>query len=189
MAVPNTGANPAVKSTASFASDAFNFDPLLAGECISESHLIASGLGVLKRGTVLLDGAAGTPIGTLTTAAGTARCILADDIDTGSGGPVTALVYTQGKFLDTAMTFSTNGAATDVAQLWNVGVYVLSVLQRSGDLVPIRSLPGTPGPLPQEIHPEAAAPPAGHHHTGPLEKLLHHGEPPTPAPEPPRRRI
>lgn len=149
MAVPTTGASKSVNSTASFASDPFYFDPLLAGECISESHLIAASLGVLTRGTVLLGTAAGTPMGTLGTASGTSRAILAQDIDTGTGGPVTALVYTQGKFLDTAMTFSVNGASVDVAELWNVGIYVMSVEQRSGKLVPIMSLPGTSGPLPQ----------------------------------------
>jgi len=97
-------------------------------------------------------------MGTLTTASGTARVILAQDIDTGTGGNVTGLVYTQGKFLDTAMTFSTNGAASDVAQLWNVGVYVVSVEQRSGILVPIKDLPGTGGPLPQSL--DTTPPPA-----------------------------
>jgi hypothetical protein len=149
MALPTTGASPAVNSIASFSQDVFTFDPLLAGECISESHLIAASLGVLKRGTVLLGAAAGSVMGTLTTASGTARAILAQDIDTGTGSAVTALVYTQGKFLDTAMIFSTNGAASDVAQLWNIGCYTLSVEQRSGKLVPIMSLPGTGGALPQ----------------------------------------
>jgi hypothetical protein len=158
MALPNTGANPAVQSIASFSQDVFTFDPLLAGECISQSAIIAHSLGVLKRGTVLLGAAAGSPMGTLTTASGTARVILAQDIDTGTGGNVTGLVYTQGKFLDTAMTFSTNGAASDVAQLWNVGVYVVSVEQRSGILVPIKDLPGTGGPLPQSL--DTTPPPA-----------------------------
>jgi hypothetical protein len=148
MAVPNTGANPAVNSTAGFLTDPFTYDPLLAGECISESAVIAHSLGVLKRGTVLLGAAVGSVMGTLTTAAGVARAILAQDIDTGTGSNVTGLVYTQGKFLDTAMTFSTNGAASDVAQLWESGIYVLSVEQRSGKLVPIKDLPGTSGPLP-----------------------------------------
>jgi hypothetical protein len=149
MSVPNTGANPAVVSTAGFWTDPFTFDPLLAGECISQSAIIAHSLGVLKRGTVLLGAAVGTVMGTLTTASGVARAILAADIDTGTGGNVTGLVYTQGKFLDTAMTFSTNGAQSDVAQLWESGIYVLSVEQRSGKLVPIKDLPVIAGPLPQ----------------------------------------
>jgi hypothetical protein len=81
---------------------------------------------------------------------GVARCILAADIDT-TGGQATGIVYTQGKFLDTAMTFSAAGAASDVANLWDFGVYVLTVEQRSGLLVPMTGLPATGGPLPQTI--------------------------------------
>lgn len=142
-------------STASFYSNTYTFDPLYASDTISQSANIAGGLGVLKRGTVLFGPAAPAPItnATLLTTVPTgasARVILAQDIDT-TGGQVTGLVYTQGKFLDTAMTFSSNGAASDCAALWDYGVYVLTVLQRSGTLVPMMKLPATGGPLPQSL--------------------------------------
>jgi hypothetical protein len=136
-----------------FTTDTYNFDPLLAAECISQSATIAASLGVLKRGTVLYGAAVGAAMGTLTTVVGALvpRAILAQDINTGTGSAVTGLVYTQGKFLDTAMTFSSKGAALDAAGLWDIGCYVLTVLQRSGLLVPFNSLPGTGGPLPQML--------------------------------------
>jgi hypothetical protein len=145
---------------ASFSSNTYNFDPLLADECLSKSGKIGPGQGILKRGTVLGGVAAGSaPTGVTPFVYGNspACCILAQDIDTGTGAAVTGLVYTQGKFLDTGMIFSANGAATDVAQLWNVGIYVLTVEQRSGLLVPLMNLPTTgAGPLPQQLTPEEA---------------------------------
>lgn len=149
MATPNV--NPI--SVASFRSDTFNYDSLLAGECISQSANIAGSLGVLKRGQVLFGPVAPAPItaATLLTTVPTgasARVILAQDIDT-TGGQVTGLVYTQGKFCDTAMIFSSNGAASDAASLWDYGVYVLTVENRSGKLVPMMGLPATGGALPQ----------------------------------------
>jgi hypothetical protein len=87
----------------------------------------------------------------LTTASGgSARCILAQDTDTTTGA-VIGLVYTQGKFLNTAMVFSSQGAQLDCAQLWQFGVYVLTVLQRSGLLVPMMNLPTTGGAMPANL--------------------------------------
>ena len=151
-------------STATFLSNTYTFDPLLASEIspISQSAKIAGSLGVLVRGTVLYGPAVGTPITpstlltTNSTGSNVARGILAADIDT-TAGPVTALVYTQGRFLDTAMTFSNAGAAADAAQLWDIGCYVLTVEQRSGLLVPMTGLPATGGPLPQASTAKAAA--------------------------------
>jgi hypothetical protein len=94
----------------------------------------------------------GTTVLTPVSGTGVARCILAADIDT-TGGQATGIVYTQGKFLDTAMTFSAAGAAADVAELWQFGVFVLTVEQRSGLLVPMTGLPATGGPLPQTVEP------------------------------------
>ena len=149
MATPNV--NPI--SVASFRSDTFNFDPLLCGECLSKAGMIGGSQGILKRGTVLGGVAAGVaPTGVTPFVYGNApaNVILAQDIDTGVGASVQGLVYTQGKFLDTAMTFSANGAAADCAQLWNVGIYVLTVEQRSGRLVSMKDLPTSgAGPLPQ----------------------------------------
>jgi hypothetical protein len=148
-------------STASFTTNPYTFDPLYADDTISQSANIAGGLGVLKRGTVLCGPLTGLPItvATLLTTVVTgaqARVILAQDIDT-TGGQVTGVVYTQGKFLDTAMTFSSQGAALDVAQLRQFGIYVLTVEQRSGMLVPLMKLPVTGGPLPQALAPKDAA--------------------------------
>jgi|SRR5215831_12725728 len=158
MATPSV--NPI--NVASFRADTYNFDPLVAGETVSQSAKIAASLGVLKRGTVLFGPLSGVPITTstnLTTVATGAvqRVILAQDIDTGTGAAVTAIVYTQGKFLDTAMTFSVSGAASDAANLWDFGIYVLTVEQRSGLLVPMISLPATSGPLPQALATKDAA--------------------------------
>ena len=159
-------------NTASFRSDTFTYDPLLASECISQSANIAGSLGVLKRGTVLFGPAVGTPITTstlLTTTFSTGlapRGILAQDIDT-TAGQVTGLIYTQGKFLDTAMTFSSQGAASDAANLADIGIYVMTVEQRSGKLVPMMSLPVTGGPLPLEASPEPAAEASHQSHAGP----------------------
>jgi len=142
-------------SVASFYSNTYNFDPLYAYDTIAQSANIAGSLGVLKRGTVLFGPIGPAPItnSTLLTTVPTgasARVILAQDIDT-TGGQVTGLVYTQGRFLDTAMTFSSNGAASDCSALWDYGVYVLTVMQRSGILVPMMKLPATGGPLPQSL--------------------------------------
>jgi hypothetical protein len=155
-----TGSN--VQSVAGFWTDTFTqSDPLLASECISQGVKINGGLGVLKRGTVLFGPLVGVPITTVTPlttvpTGATARAILAQDVDT-SSGQVAGLVYTQGKFLDTGMIFTSNGAASDAAQLWQFGIYVLTVLQASGKLVPMVSLPATGGPLPATLTSEEAA--------------------------------
>jgi hypothetical protein len=140
-------------STASFRADTFNYDALLASECISQTAKIAPSLGVLKRGQVLYGPAVGTPITsstnlTTSTASGAPRAILAQDIDTGTGAAVTGLVYTQGKFIDLGMTFTAAGAASDAALLWDVGIYVLTEMGRSGQLIPMISLPATGGVMP-----------------------------------------
>lgn len=152
-------------STAMFWSNLYTFDPLYASETISQSANIAGGLNAagtpLPRGTVLYGPALNAPITTTTllttaTGAGNARCILAVDTDT-SGGQVTTLVYTQGKFLDTAMTFTAAGAASDCASLWDYGVYVLTVEGRSGQLIPMMKLPTTGGPIPNTLSAKDAA--------------------------------
>jgi len=147
-------------SVASFTSATYNFDPLLADECLSMSAQLSSGQGVLKRGQVLCGWAVGTARNVALSTAGTPGtvcAILAMDTDTGTGGPVTTVVYTQGKFLVTGLIASANGLEVDSAELWNVGIYVLTVEQRSGLLVPWRNFPATPSvPLPQQLTPEDA---------------------------------
>jgi hypothetical protein len=150
-----TPAQKGVWNTASFNADTYYYDPLYASDTVAQSANIAGALGALTRGTVLFGPLSPNPITTatlLTTVptGATARAILAQDIDT-TGGQVTGLIYTQGKFLDTAMTFSSQGAAADVAELWDWGIYVMTVEQRSGILVPMMKLPTTGGPLPQNL--------------------------------------
>lgn len=137
-------------SQASFVSNTFTFDPLLAGECLSQSALISPGQGTLKRGQVLCGWDPGTARNLALSTTGTACAILAQDIDTGTGAPVMGVVYTQGKFLVTALIASGNGLELDAAELWATGMYVMTVEQRSGLLIPWSSFPATPGvPLPQ----------------------------------------
>ncbi len=144
-------------SVASFATNTYNFDPLLADECLSMSAQLSSGQGILKRGQVLCGWTPGTARNVALSTTGSACAILAQDIDTGSAGAVMGLIYTQGKFLVTGMIASGNGMELDSSELWNIGIYVLTVEQRSGLLVPWRSLPATPGvPLPQSLSPEKA---------------------------------
>jgi hypothetical protein len=154
-------ANPSVISTASFRSDTYYFDPLLAGECLSQSAQLSSGQGILKRGQVLRGWAVGLARNVaLSTAgvAGTCCAILACDTDTGAGAAVTTVVYTQGKFLVTALIASGAGLELDSAELLNVGIYVMTVEQRSGKLVPWSAFPSTAGqPLPQMAESNGAA--------------------------------
>jgi hypothetical protein len=183
-------------SKASFISNTYTFDPLYAYDTISQSANIAGGLNavgsVLPRGTVLcgpLQNVAVTQATLLTTVVtgATARFILAQDIDT-SGGQVTGVVYSQGRFLDTAMTFTSQGAALDVAQLWDFGIYVLTVQQRSGLLVPMMKLPATGGPLPQAL-PAKDAKQATDDEVKAIQAAMHAFQPGSfvpPAPPPPR---
>ena len=142
-------------STASFSSSSFVYDPLLADECLSMSAQLSSGQGVLQRGQVLCGWAAGTARTVALSTTGNACAILAATIDTGTGGPVTALIYTQGKFLAPALIASGNGLELDAAELWNVGIYVVTAQQQSGKLVPWSNLPTTPG-VPMPAGPAAA---------------------------------
>jgi hypothetical protein len=151
MSTPNI--NPI--STASFTSNSFVYDPLYADETVSISAQLSSGQGVLQRGQVLCGWAVGTARNVPLSTTGSACAILANTTDTGTGGPVTAVVYVQGKFLAPALIASGNGLELDSAELWNVGIYVLTAQQQSGKLVPWSAFPATPGvPMP-------SAPPYG----------------------------
>ena len=163
MPLPTTGAVSTVKSVASFAQDSFTNDPLVIGDdVISQSANIAAGQGVLKRGQVLLGPVHGTPILagsmlTITPGAGLeARAVLAQDIDTGPGTAL-GLIYTAGEFLDTSLIFTAQGGPLDSAQLWLFDIHVLTVMQRSGKLVPMMSLPVAAGPMPASVEEEAEA--------------------------------
>lgn len=103
----------------------YSYDELVAGETVSVSGVIATGQGVLIRGTILgKDGATGKwARATALTPGG----ILAHNVDT-TGGDVTSVVYVQGKFKDNVVVLP---AAMTMAQartaLWDSGVYLLDV--------------------------------------------------------------
>ena len=132
-------ANPNPIATASFRSDVFNYDPLYASETISRSAQITgfAANSVAKRGTVLFGAAPGLPDTSYSNSGSQARAILAVDVTMPPTGPGNALVYIQGKFLESGMTFSAAGAAADAAMLWQFGVYVLDVMDRTGLMVPL----------------------------------------------------
>ena len=110
---------------ASFSSSSTTYDELVAGETISQSGVIATGQGVLIRGTILgQDGATGKwARATALTPGG----ILAHNVDT-TAGDVTGVIYVQGKFKDNVVVLP---AATTLAvarkALWDCGVYLLDV--------------------------------------------------------------
>jgi hypothetical protein len=143
-------ANPKVTSTASFQTDVFTFDPLYASEVISRSAQISgfTAGSTVNRGTVLFGVAPGLPQTAAYTNTGTqARAILAQTVVMPATGPANVVVYTQGKFLESGMTFSANGPNADAAQLWEFGIYVLSVMDRTGLLTPIAAAAQEEGPL------------------------------------------
>ena len=142
-------ANPRVTSTASFQTDVFTYDPLYASETISRSAQISgfAANSTVYRGTVLFGAAPGTPQTAAYTNTGTnARAILATTVTMPASGPANVVVYVQGKFLESGMTFSANGPNADAAQLWQFGVYVLSVMDRTGLLLPVAAAAQEAGP-------------------------------------------
>jgi hypothetical protein len=109
---------------ASYSSTGYTYDELVAGETVSQSGVIATGQGVLIRGTVLGKDPA---TGKWTRAFAPSSGILVHDVDT-TLGDVTGVVYTQGKFKDNVVILP---AAKTLAEtrtaLWDFGVYLLDV--------------------------------------------------------------
>jgi hypothetical protein len=132
--------NPRPISTASFRSDVFSYDPLYASETISRSGTLTGfpANSLVARGTVLFGSAPGVPqTGPYSYSGSDARAILAADVTMPAAGNANCLVYIQGKFLESGMTFSAAGAASDAASLWTFGIYVLDVMDRTGLMVPL----------------------------------------------------
>lgn len=109
---------------ASFSSDAYAYDELVAGETISTSGVILTGQGVLLRGTIMgKDGATGKWARAVTPPAG----ILVHDIDT-TAGDVTGVIYVQGKFKDNVVVLPAGKTLAETrTALWDSGIYLLDV--------------------------------------------------------------
>src|SRR5262245_16686238 len=116
---------------ASFASAQFTYDDLVAGETVSRGRTMPSGAGLLKRGTIV-GVASATGKYTKTDAA---SGILAEDCDaTSADAP--CVVYVAGKFLATGITWPAAGAhSVHTALLHDLGIYILSVVNKAGQLV------------------------------------------------------
>ena len=123
--------------TASFtiATPTFNYALLSDGDdVVSRIGTVASGIGVLKRGTIVNFVPATGVITVPTTAAG-CNGILVDDIDATSA-TVQAGVYVSGKVKADALTWPTALAHGDVADaLRDFGILVESVVFTDGSMV------------------------------------------------------
>lgn len=138
---------------ASFSTAQFDFDQLVASETISRGGTMTSGEGAVKRGTIVgLNTTSGKY-----TKTDPATGILAEDCDaTSADAP--CVVYVQGKFLVTGVTFPAAGShASHTALLHDLGVYLLSVHNEPGLLVKPNT--ATVGAAPAEAPAEPAETP------------------------------
>ena len=131
------GATYSPLASASFSTTAFpNVQPLLSSgdDVVSRSGTVASGIGVLKRGTICKIVPA-TGVITVGATAAEANCILAEDVDATSATKA-ALVYLSGQFKADALTWPGALAHADVSDaLRNYGILVESVVYTDGTLV------------------------------------------------------
>src|SRR4030095_7200113 len=121
---------------ASFSSTPFGYTPLLSdgSDIVSRSGTVASGIGILKRGTILKIVPA-TGVITVGATAAEANCILSNDVDATSA-TVTAIVYLGGKFKADAVVWPGALAHADVTDaLRNYGIFIESVVFTDGTLV------------------------------------------------------
>jgi hypothetical protein len=121
---------------ASFSLTSFSYSPLLSDgdDIVSRSGTVASGIGVLKRGTICKIVPA-TGVITVGATAAEANCILANDVDATSA-TVPALVYLGGKFKADAVIWPGALAHADVTDaLRNFGIFIESVVFTDGTLV------------------------------------------------------
>lgn len=131
---------------ASFSTTPFAYTPLLSDgdDVVSRSGTVASGIGVLTRGTILkIDPATGNI--TVPVAAADCNCILVNDIDATST-TVAATVYVSGKVKADALVWPGalgHGVVTDA--LRDFGILVESVVYTDGTL--IRSAESSPPPV------------------------------------------
>jgi hypothetical protein len=121
---------------ASFSTTPFSFTPLLSDgdDVVSRSGTVASGIGVLKRGTILkIDPATGNI--TVPVAASDCNCILVNDLDATLAAQA-ATVYVSGKFKADAIIWPGalgHGVVTDA--LRNYTILLESVVYTDGTLV------------------------------------------------------
>jgi hypothetical protein len=121
---------------ASFSLTSFTYSPLLSsGDGVtSRSGTVASGIGILKRGTICKIVPA-TGVITVGATAAEANCILANDVDATSA-TVPALVYLTGRFKADAVIWPGALVHADVTDaLRNYGIVLESVVFTDGTLV------------------------------------------------------
>jgi hypothetical protein len=125
---------------ASFSSTPYTYSPLLSDgdDITSRSGTVASGIGILKRGTICKIVPA-TGVITVGATAAEANCILVNDVDATSA-TVAAQVYLTGRFKADAVIWPGALAHADVTDaLRNYGIILESVVFTDGTLV--KSLP------------------------------------------------
>jgi len=109
---------------AKYSISSTNYNELVAGETITVSGVILTGQGALVRGTIMgRDGTTGKWSRAMTPPAG----ILVHDVDT-TAGDVVAIVHTQGKYKDDAITLPAGKTLAETrTALHDMGVYLLDV--------------------------------------------------------------
>jgi Bacteriophage lambda head decoration protein D/Putative binding domain, N-terminal len=123
---------------ASFSSTPFSYSPLLSDgdDVVSRTGTVASGLGVMKRGTILkMDPATGAL--TVPVAAVDCNCVLSNDIDATSTAAA-ATVYVSGKMKADAIIWPGalgHGLCSDA--LRDYGILIESVVYTDGTLVKV----------------------------------------------------
>lgn len=121
---------------ASFSLTSYTYSPLLSDgdDVTSRSGTVASGIGVLKRGTICKIVPA-TGVITVGATAAEANCILVNDVDATSA-TVPAMVYMTGRFKADAVIWPGALAHADVTDaLRNWGIIIESVVFTDGTLV------------------------------------------------------
>ena len=109
---------------ASFSTDSFSYDELVAGETVTTSGVILTGQGLLLRGTIMgKDAGTGKWARATTPPAG----ILVHDVNTASGD-VTGVIHVQGTYKDNVVILPAGKTMAETrAALWATGVYLLDV--------------------------------------------------------------
>ena len=121
---------------AGFSLTSFSYSPLLCDgdDITSRSGTVASGTGILKRGTICKIVPA-TGVITIGATAAEANCILVNDVDA-TAATVAAQVYLTGRFKADAVIWPGALAHADVADaLRNYGIILESVVFTDGTLV------------------------------------------------------
>ena len=117
-----------------------NYSPLLSDgtRVVSRTGTVATGIGILKRGTILKMVPA-TGVITIPVAAADCNCVLAEDVDA-TAATVPALVYLNGKMKADALTWPGALSHADVSEaLRDFGIVIESVVFTDG--VTVKSVP------------------------------------------------